>query len=98
MLQSLLDDLIALVQVLYLACLAKKLFIPKTFRLLKETTRQNCLISLLHWKQYVAFAKGIAEDIAQAALSAGTPGPAVTFGEGGGIRVQDSTFTHDQRA
>ena len=30
--------------------------------------------------------KGIAEDIAQAALSAGAPGPTVTFGEGGGIR------------
>ena len=65
----------------------EKAFIPKTFRLLKETTRQNCLISLLHWKQYVAFARrGIAEDIAQAALSAGAPGPTVTFGEGGGIR------------
>ncbi len=30
--------------------------------------------------------KGVAEDIAQAALSAGAPGPTVTFGEGGGIR------------
>ena len=30
--------------------------------------------------------KGVAEDIAQAALTAGAPGPTVTFGEGGGIR------------
>lgn len=30
--------------------------------------------------------KGVAEDIAQAALSAGAPGPTVTYGEGGGIR------------
>jgi nitrogen regulatory protein PII len=30
--------------------------------------------------------KGVAEDIAQAALSAGAAGPTVTFGEGGGIR------------
>jgi nitrogen regulatory protein PII len=30
--------------------------------------------------------KGIAEDIAQAALAAGAPGPTVTYGEGGGIR------------
>ena len=30
--------------------------------------------------------KGVAEDIAQAALVAGAPGPTVTFGEGGGIR------------
>jgi len=29
---------------------------------------------------------GVAEDIAQAALSAGAPGPTVTFGEGGGVR------------
>jgi len=31
--------------------------------------------------------KGVAEDIAQAALAAGAPGPTVTFGEGGGIIV-----------
>ena len=30
--------------------------------------------------------KGIADDIAQAALQNGAPGPTVTFGEGGGIR------------
>ena len=30
--------------------------------------------------------KGVAEDIAQAALSAGAPGPTVTYGEGGGVR------------
>ncbi|MEK9772875.1 MAG: hypothetical protein VW576_04865 [Opitutae bacterium] len=30
--------------------------------------------------------KGVAEEIAQAALTAGAPGPTVTFGEGGGIR------------
>ena len=30
--------------------------------------------------------KGVAEDIAQAALAAGAPGPTVAFGEGGGIR------------
>ena len=30
--------------------------------------------------------KGIAEDIANAALQSGAPGPTVTFGEGGGVR------------
>ena len=30
--------------------------------------------------------KGIADDIAQAALHNGAPGPTVTFGEGGGVR------------
>ncbi|HAE12228.1 MAG: hypothetical protein CMI21_02965 [Opitutae bacterium] len=30
--------------------------------------------------------KGIADDIAQAALQGGAPGPTITFGEGGGVR------------
>ena len=30
--------------------------------------------------------KGIADDIAKAALQSGAPGPTVTFGEGGGVR------------
>ena len=38
------------------------------------------------WKPLLHLRKGIADDIARAALEGGAPGPTITFGEGGGVR------------